>query len=205
VGTRFAGGRYKSVDDLLHHNVEAFTGMLELFFTWARDETKNVHYEFLDNGVARDEAPRTIAYGSYGTLVVFDVPAMLDIDRYRKINVDARSPDSVYPEPRLPTPAGNLAFLSACLARLVRVDFADPRSTRIYLRAEPGRSEVLDEAVLAKAASCPDTAAALAALFPALFASGGGRSAPDARTRCGPKLDPRHAPTLGRWGGEGPP
>ena len=198
-------GRYKSVDDLLHHNVEAFTGMPELFFTWARDETKNVHYEFLDNGVARDEAPRTIAFGAHGTLVVFDVPAMLDIDRYRKINVDARSPDSVYPEPRLLTPAGNIAFLHACLERLVRVDFADPRGARIYLRAESGRSEVLDEAVLANVAARPDTAAALTALFPGLFASQGGASASDARARCGPKLDRRHAPTLGRWGGEAPP
>ena len=28
-------GRYKAVDDLLAHNVEAYTGMPELFFTWA--------------------------------------------------------------------------------------------------------------------------------------------------------------------------
>jgi len=28
-------GRYKAVDDLLAHNIEAYTGMPELFFTWA--------------------------------------------------------------------------------------------------------------------------------------------------------------------------
>ena len=197
-------GRYKSVDDLLHHNVEAFTGMPELFFTWARDETKNVHYEFLDNGVARDEAPRTIAFGSHGTLVVLDVPAMLDIDRYRKINVDARGPDAVYPESRLLAPESNIAFLRACLERLVRVDFADPRSTRVYLRAESQRSEVLDEAALAKSASCPDTAAAFRALFPTVLNSSGGGSGSGSRTRRGPVLDRRQVPTLGRWGGEAP-
>jgi hypothetical protein len=30
-------GRYKAVEDLLAHNVEAYTGMPELFFTWALD------------------------------------------------------------------------------------------------------------------------------------------------------------------------
>ena len=75
-------GRYKSVDDLLHHNVEAYTGMPELFFTWARDENRNVHYEFLDNDVPQGEAPRTIAFGANGDLVVLDVPAMLNIERF---------------------------------------------------------------------------------------------------------------------------
>ena len=28
-------GRYKAVDDLLAHNIEAYTGMPQLFFTWA--------------------------------------------------------------------------------------------------------------------------------------------------------------------------
>lgn len=198
-------GRYKTVGDLLHHNIEAFTGMPELLFTWARDEKRNVHYEFLDNGVARDEAPRTIAYGSHGTLVVFDVPAMLDIDRYRKINVNARGPDAVYTAPSRLAPEDNIEFLRACTARLTGVDFADPCTARIYLRTEAGRVEVLDEAVLANAVSCPDTAAAFRALFPAVLDSSGGGSGSGSRTRRGPVLDPRHAPTLGRWGGEGPP
>src|ERR1019366_9930862 len=45
-------GRYKAVEDLLAHNVEAYTGMPELFFTWALIAGKCVHYEFLDNSVA---------------------------------------------------------------------------------------------------------------------------------------------------------
>src|SRR5690606_13105606 len=39
-------GRFKSVEDLLAHNVEAFSGMPEIFFTWAMRTTKSVHYEF---------------------------------------------------------------------------------------------------------------------------------------------------------------
>ena len=198
-------GRYKSVDDLLHHNIEAFTGMPELLFTWARDQKRNVHYEFLDNGVSRGDAPRTIAYGSHGALVVLDVAAMLDIDRYRKINVDARGPDAVYPAPSRLAPEHNIEFLRACTTRLTRIDFADSRSARVYLRAQAGRVEVLDEAGLAKAASRPDAAAAFRALFPAALGSCGGGSGSGSRARRGPVLDPRQAPTLGHWGGEDPP
>jgi hypothetical protein len=36
-------GRYKAVEDLLAHNVEAYTGMPELFFTWALSAGKRVH------------------------------------------------------------------------------------------------------------------------------------------------------------------
>ena len=194
-------GRYKTVDDLLHHNIEAFTGMPELLFTWARDQTRNVHYEFLDNGVPRGDAPRTIAFGSNGELVVLDVAAMLDIDRFRKINVDARSPDAVYPGPSGPAPRHSVGFLRACTERLTRVDFANPGSGRIYLRADSGGDEVLDEAELAKAASCPDSAAALSALFPGLIASGSHGSTSTGNCRHGPVLDPRRASTLGRWSG----
>ena len=194
-------GRYKTVDDLLHHNIEAFTGMPELLFTWARDKKRNVHYEFLDNNVPRGNTPRTIAFGSQGDLVVLDVAAMLDIDRYRKISVDARSPDAVYPEPYRLAPERNIDFLRACRNRLTRVDFADSHSTRIYLRAEANRVEILDEAVLADAVSCPETAAALAALFPELTALRNDWHSPRESDGHGPTLEARDAPTLGRWGG----
>ena len=193
-------GRYKSVDDLLHHNVEAYTGMPELFFTWARDEKRNVHYEFLDNGVAKGEAPRTIAFGSNGDLVVLDIPAMLDIERFRKINVGARSPDAVYPGASELAPARNLGFLHACLARLQGVEFADSHRARVYLRSEAGRVAVVDDAALAAARRHPDTAAALAALFPELGAFPAAAARASAGAVSGPGLDRDGLPILGRWG-----
>ena len=195
-------GRYKSVDDLLHHNVEAYTGMPELFFTWARDETRNVHYEFLDNDVPQGEAPRTIAFGANGDLVVLDIPAMLNIERFRKIHVGARSPDAVYPDASRLAPARNLGFLRACLARLRQVEFADSHRARVYLRSEAGRAALTDEAALAAARRCPDTAAALAALFPGLGDPGGPRARPERQTGMipGPGLDRNELPTVGRWG-----
>ena len=56
-------GRYKAVDDLLYHNIEAFTGMPELFFSWVLSKDKQVHYEFLDNDVPEGSLPKTAAFG----------------------------------------------------------------------------------------------------------------------------------------------
>ena len=44
-------GRFKAVDDLLYHNIEAFTGMPALFLSWVKSENKQVHFEFLNNDV----------------------------------------------------------------------------------------------------------------------------------------------------------
>ena len=85
-------GRYKAVDDLLAHNVEAYAGMPELFFTWALALGKRVHYEFLDNSVPAGERPKSAAFGRDGELNVLDVKCMLDIARYARINVDADEP-----------------------------------------------------------------------------------------------------------------
>ena len=91
-------GRYKAVDDLLDHNIEAYTGMPRLFFTWALRADKAVHYEFLDNSVPEGQRPRTVAFGWNGEMNVLDVKCLLDVERYRKINVAAKSPADVYPD-----------------------------------------------------------------------------------------------------------
>ena len=79
-------GRYKAVDDLLAHNVEAYSGMPELFFTWALDPRRRVHYEFLDNSVAEGRPPRTVAFGWNREMTILSIKSMLDIERFRKIN-----------------------------------------------------------------------------------------------------------------------
>src|SRR6478672_4106012 len=80
-------GRYKAVEDLLAHNVEAYTGMPELFFTWALDARRRVHYEFLDNSVPAGDRPLTVAFGWNGEMTILDVKRMLDVDRFRKIDI----------------------------------------------------------------------------------------------------------------------
>src|SRR5207344_3635813 len=76
-------GRYKAVEDLLAHNVEAYTGMPELFFTWALDARRRVHYEFLDNSVPAGHRPLTVAFGWNGEMTILDPKRMLDVDRFR--------------------------------------------------------------------------------------------------------------------------
>jgi hypothetical protein len=66
-------GRYKAVDDLLAHNVEAYTGIPGLFFTWALRADKRLFFEFLDNSVAEGQRPRTIAFGSNGQMNILDL------------------------------------------------------------------------------------------------------------------------------------
>ena len=130
-------GRFKAVDDLLHHNVEAFTGMPQLFFFWALSKGRDVHFEFLDNSVPKGERPRTIASGWNGEMNVYDVQGMLDVERFRKINVKAAGPEGVYEEGSQGM-AENLGFLSQCVKRLEAVRFVDPDGGTCYGVVERG-------------------------------------------------------------------
>ena len=132
-------GRYKTVDDLLFHNVEAFTGMPDLFFTWALDESKQVHYEFLDNDGAQNSPPTTIAFGANGRLVILEPNGLLNVERFRKINIGARQPNEVYPPDAEMAPERNSQFLRACVTRLPQVELADPATGQVVLRFEQGQ------------------------------------------------------------------
>jgi hypothetical protein len=166
-------GRYKAVDDLLAHNIEAYTGMPEVFFTWALATDKKVHYEFLDNSVALGETPRTIAFGWNGELNVLDVGGLIDIERYRRVNVAAREAAAVYPGAEDMAAARNTRFLEQCVRRLPRVNFADRDSGRLWLRMTQGRVQWLDPAALAQALRDAETRAGIAAIAPQVLAQAG--------------------------------
>ena len=136
-------GRFKAVDDLLHHNIEAFTGMPQLFFSWALTVEKDVHYEFLDNSVLLGERPRTIASGRNGMLNVYDIAGMLNVERFRKIDIDASTPDRVYLDGAHEIES-NLGFLKQCFARLKRVEFVNPASRQAYGVVTNGRWSLWD-------------------------------------------------------------
>ncbi|MGA0033171.1 MAG: hypothetical protein ACO3HA_07530 [Burkholderiales bacterium] len=188
-------GRYKAVDDLLAHNVEAFSGMPEVFFTWALSTDKKVHYEFLDNSVALGEQPRTVAFGWNGELNVLDVKGLLDIERYRKINVDAQDAQSVYPDREAMAPQRNTEFLAQCLRRLPAVNFADRDSGRIWLRTEHGKAVWQDPQIMEAALADPETRAGLEAVAPqALAAVAPAGAVPRTLT------DTERVHTLGAWG-----
>jgi len=190
-------GRYKAVDDTLAHNVEAYAGMPDLFFTWALRQGMSVHCEFLDNGVSEGERPRTVAFGRGGELNVLDVKCLLDVERYRRIDIGATSPAAVYPGGEAMRAGANARFLADCVRRLPAVNFADRETGRVYARTESGKLAWTDPAVLARATADAETRAGLLAVVPAALDHGGPAHPAEAL-----RADRFH--TLGEWGGAVP-
>jgi len=156
-------GRYKAVDDLLHHNVEAYTGMPDLFFSWALSENKQIHFEFLDNNVSVSERPRTVAFGADGVMTILDVGMLLEVDRYRKVNLKAAAPEEVLGDTD-PDPARHTAFLERCAKLIPTLRFADYRTGQIYGVMENGRWTWCDQAYVQGLAESDPTRAGLAAV-----------------------------------------
>ena len=117
-------GRYKAVDDLLAHNVEAYSGIPGLFFTWARRADKQVHFEFLDNSVAEGRRPRTVAFGFNGRMNILDLECLLDVERYQHINIEARTPEAIYADASSRRAGRHSQFLKQCLRNIPSIDFA---------------------------------------------------------------------------------
>lgn len=185
-------GRYKAVEDLLAHNVEAYTGMPRLFFTWALRTDKEVHYEFLDNSVREGERPRTIAFGVNGAMTILDLRFLFDIERYRKIDIGARSADDVYADADASLPERNSGFLRDCVKRMTTIRFADHATGRVYARVDRGRLTALAADAPARADADADLAAALSAM--GVSKSGAPTVEPEEDLR------PSDAQTLGEWG-----
>jgi hypothetical protein len=162
-------GRYKAVDDTLAHGIVAYAGMPGLLFTWAKRDDKRVQFELLDNSVRAGERPRTVGFGSNRTLNVLDVRSLLDVERYRRVNVDATSPDELYRDEELLRPERNAGFLKQCLEHFPQVSFAEHATGRIYLVIAAGAPVWADRAALESAVADPETRAGLLAVMPSLL------------------------------------
>jgi hypothetical protein len=188
-------GRYKAVDDTLAHSVEAYTGMPDVFFTWARRRDKRLQFEFLDNTVRLGDHPRTIAFGDSSTFNVLDVGGVLNIERYGRINVDAQDSESIYPSRQLLAPEKSCGFLSRCVKEFREVNFADQGTGRIYLHLSGGRVVWVDREPLRSACNDPDVMAGVKMV--AASALGSEARQVDAARYLSHQLV---APTLGEWG-----
>ena len=191
-------GRYKAVDDTLGHGVDAYSGMPQLFFTWVQRTDKRVHFEFLDNSVQLGERPRTVAFGSNDALHVLDVKCMLDVERYRRVNVDATAPEHLYGDGELLRPETNAGFLRQCVERFREVNFADQDTGRVYLSIVSGRPVWSDREALDLASANPETHAGILATIPAALdravpAAGGPRYLSE-------RIGGERFDTLGAWG-----
>ena len=186
-GERF--GRYKAVDDLLYHNVEAYTGMPRLFLTWVGSKNKRIHFEFLDNSVPKGSKPRTVAFGTYKELNVLDIKSLVDVERFTKINISARRPGDVYAGSML-APEKNTGFLRKCVRAIPAVNFAEFATGRVYAKVQGGKL-IMDGSEPAS----PEVKAGLAMVAAEFYWHS--RGTPEELG----VLVPGHAPTLGAWGG----
>jgi hypothetical protein len=191
-------GRYKAVDDTLAHGIEAYAGMPQLFFTWIQRADKRVYFEFLDNSVQFGEQPRTVAFGWNDTLNVLDVKCLLDVERYRRVNIDASGPEALYGNPELLAPERNTGFFRECVGRFREVNFATQAAGRVYARLVGGKPVAVDRQMLAEACMDPDTRAGLMAAASAIFEAAP-PAPPPAHLR--EVIDAARVHTLGAWGG----
>jgi hypothetical protein len=188
-------GRYKAVDDTLAHSVEAYTGMPDVFFTWARRRDKRLQFEFLDNTVRLGDRPRTVAFGDNSTFNVLDVGGVLNIERFGRIKVDALDPEAIYPLRQLLAPEKSCGFLGRCLKEFRSVNFADQGTGRIYLHIEGGRVVWVDREPLHAACDDADVMASIRTAAVAAFSAETRQV--DAARYLNHQLV---APTLGEWG-----
>ena len=162
-------GRYKAVDDLLDHNIEAFKGMPQLFFTWALRDDKTVHYEILDNSVAKGQKPRTIAFGLNAEMYILDFKCMLDIMRYTRININANSPEEVYPAERQMDVSANTQFLQNCARRIPKINFVDRDSGLIYAAMESARMSWVSTEIMNRKLKEEEAKAGFLVIAPKIF------------------------------------
>ena len=129
-------GRFKAADDLLYHNIEAYTGMPDLFLNWAITRDRWTHYEFLDNAVPLGETPRSVAFGKNGCLIVADLDRLCDIERFRHVNVAATQPEEVLETTLSQSDA--MAFARRIMGTLDEVIFLVPGSEIVFAKSSGG-------------------------------------------------------------------
>ena len=127
-------GRYKAVDDLLYHNIEAYTGMPQLFFSWVNKERQKIHFEFLDNDVPYGQRPKTAAFGWNHQITILDVDCMRRLNRYTNINVEAKKPSEVF----LPETGPPEDMLLECIENVPVVTVADPVTLKVKAQYRDG-------------------------------------------------------------------
>lgn len=120
-------GRYKAVDDLLYHNIEAYTGLPQLFFSWVTTKRQKIHFEFLDNSVPHGALPRTVAFGWNDKITILDAAYMRNINRYQNVNIEARRPEDVLVD----TDKSGGDFVADCIEIIPNVTIADGKTLEV--------------------------------------------------------------------------
>ena len=141
-------GRYKSVEDFLGHSVEAYQGIPKLIFKWLAHTRPRYEFTFFDNTVPKGQFPATSVTGNQKGMQVFDPMVFINIERYQKINIYARSLDQVYPNAERMAVSNNMAFFNQCLRRFPSVSFSNSPEQTAYLHIHQKTYTVEDQAAL---------------------------------------------------------
>ena len=95
------------------------------------------------------ELPRTAAFGWNNKLTILDVKLMIDIERYRKVNVEAKTPTQIFTRKDMIV-KNNLDFLNRCAEKIAEINFADQRNGHVYAHMKHGKPCWYDHAYLKK-------------------------------------------------------
>jgi len=126
---------------------------------------------------------------------ILDLTCLLDIDRYRNINIEAQTPAAIYARPSSRYVAKNPEFLKQCLRRIPTIIFAEQQTGQIYARIANGKLTHWNSRVYQLAVRDDDTRAA--------FESVAAPARRESSTSLDDNdwLDPHQSLTLGEWGG----
>jgi hypothetical protein len=137
-------GRYKSVEDYLDHSVEAYVGIPKILFKWLASDRPSFRYEFLDNSVPKGTYPKSIAFGTREEINIIDCSVFVDIERYQKINIRAKTREEVYRVGPQSSVENNIGFLHQCIRKIPAVNFIDEGTGVTYVNVRNGNFRVLD-------------------------------------------------------------
>jgi len=176
-------GRYKAVEDFLDHSIEAYTGMPKILFKWLAYQRPLFRYEFLDNSVPKGTYPKTIAFGTQHEMNIVDCSALIDIERYQKINIRARCPEQVYPDAAVLAVNNNIGFLRQCVNKIPRINFLDPQTGVTYLTTNNGNFKLVNDKVFMRMREDGELRLILRELAPELIEPHTGMSADSSAQR----------------------
>jgi hypothetical protein len=163
-------GRYKAVEDYLDHSVEAYVGMPKILFKWLASNRPSFKYEFLDNSVPKGTYPKTIAFGTRSEINIIDCSVFVDIERYQKINIRAKTRQEVYVAGPRSSVKNNIGFLRQCVKKIPTVNFIDEATGETYVTARNGRFIALNKDMLYRQLQDDERAQIFAELAPLLSA-----------------------------------
>lgn len=104
-------------------------------------------------------------------MVAIEEAGLINIERYQKIDMHARSREELYAPAHIMDVAGNCGFLRECIRRIGVANFVDPASGTTSIRARNGVLDVLDRDALTRILDQAETMATLREIAPQLIGS----------------------------------